>query len=446
MNILDLKRGLLALRGMRINDGDGEGGRGDNNAGGRNSTSGGGDSGNGGSSTSSSLGLSNYGALADAATGYSPTTGFTSTQVSAPGPNNYGYAGSTANADRTNVGINGLASSREKTLAQKTLDVFDEYPATRLLPYSVAVGLAAKAGVAIGGSYTDAEIGSVTSALSGQSGIRGDSGSNGASGISGTSLGSIVGTTSTPSAPPNIMSDLWGSLGIDPVAFGGTGTSARTPVAYQADPTGLVGQAGQAYTDYKAQSSPWLASMGDEVKRLNSADYLAQQRGKAMADVQQQSDAQMGIAQRNMSRMGVNPSSGRMLALNNQNAMQTAAAKAGAANASDVTNKQNYLSGMGTMLTGLNDQAKTGYSFGTLGQQSAQNANNFNLANDQQNLSWTENAQKYPMQWAQLGLNKYATDKGVAQTQMNLDAKSDSDDKSLLGMGLTLGAKILDWF
>lgn len=443
MNILDLKRGLLPLRGCFINDGDGEGGRGDNNAGGR-ANGGNGSNGNGGSSSAGlSLGLSNYGALADAATGYSPTTGFTSTQVSAPGPNNYGYAGATANADRTNVGINGLASSREKTLAQKTLDFFDEYPAARMLPYSVAVGLAAKAGVAIGGSYTDAEIGAVTSALSGQSGIRGDAGSNGTSGIS---LGSIVGTTSTPSAPPNIMSGLWSSLGIDPVAFGGTGTSARTPVAYQADPTGLVGQAWQAYTDYKAQSSPWLASMGDEVKRLNSADYLAQQRGKAMADVQQQSDAQMGIAQRNMSRMGVNPSSGRMLALNNQNAMQTAAAKAGAANASDVTNKQNYLSGMGTMLTGLNDQAKTGYSFGTLGQQSAQNANNFNLVNDQQNLSWTENAQKYPMQWAQLGLNKYATDKGVAQTQMNLDAKSDSDNKSLLGMGLTLGAKALDWF
>ena len=48
------------------------------------------------------------------------------------------------------------------------------------------------------------------------------------------------------------------------------------------------------------------------------------------------------------------------------------------------------------------------------------------------------------MQWAQLGLNKYATDKGVAQTQMNLDAKSDSDNKSLIGMGLTLGAKAFD--
>ena len=90
------------------------------------------------------------------------------------------------------------------------------------------------------------------------------------------------------------------------------------------------------------------------------------------------------------------------------------------------------------------DEASVAAAFGTLGQQSAQNANSFSLANDQSNLNWTENAQKYPMQWAQLGLNKYATDKGVAQTQMNLDAKSDSDNKSLIGMGLTLGAKAFD--
>lgn len=244
-----------------------------------------------------------------------------------------------------------------------------------------------------------------------------------------------------PAAPQNIMGDLWSSIGMDPASFGGTATTQRTPITYQADPTGMMGKAATAYTDYQKSTAPLLDAMGKEVNNLNSTDYLAQQRGKAMAGVQQQSGIALDAQKRDLMRMGVNPSSGRMAAMGNQNAIKTAAAKAQAGAESDANNKKNYIGGMGTMLSSLGDRAKTGYSFGTLGQQSAQNANSFNLANDQSNLSWTENAQKYPMQWAQLGLNKYATDKGVAQTQMNLDSKSESDNKSLIGMGLTLGAK-----
>ena len=261
---------------------------------------------------------------------------------------------------------------------------------------------------------------------------------------SGNSAGDPTQTgAAAPAAPQNIMGDLWSSIGMDPATFGGAATTQRTPITYQADPTGMMGQAAAAYTDYQKGNAPLLDAMGKEVNNLNSPEYLAQQRGKAMAGVQQQSGIALDAQKRDLMRMGVNPGSGKMLAMGNQNAIKTAAAKVQAGGMSDATNKQNYIGGMGTMLSSLGDRAKTGYSFGTLGQQSAQNANSFNLANDQSNLSWTENAQKHPMQWAQLGLNKYATDKGVAQTQMNLDAKSSSDNKSLIGMGLTLGANAL---
>ena len=65
--------------------------------------------------------------------------------------------------------------------------------------------------------------------------------------------------------------------------------------------------------------------------------------GRAMADVEQQFGNEAAQQQRAMARMGVNPGSGRMLAMGNQMAMAQAAAKAGAANkARDSIELQGY--------------------------------------------------------------------------------------------------------
>jgi hypothetical protein len=63
----------------------------------------------------------------------------------------------------------------------------------------------------------------------------------------------------------------------------------------------------------------------------NSADRQAQVSGKAMADVASQFDNTQQQSQRQLSRMGVNPSSGRQLALTNQLGIAKASASAGAA-------------------------------------------------------------------------------------------------------------------
>lgn len=128
-----------------------------------------------------------------------------------------------------------------------------------------------------------------------------------------------------------------------------------------------MGLADQMNKDYTNIYQPFGKKMADEVNNLNSEGYLSQQRGKAMADVQQQADAGLATNQRNMMRMGVNPSSGRMVAMGNQNAIQTATAKAGAASLSDSSNKQNYLQGLNSMNnfgTQLQTQARANTSQG----------------------------------------------------------------------------------
>jgi len=96
-----------------------------------------------------------------------------------------------------------------------------------------------------------------------------------------------------------------------------------------------IGSSRQLSNDYNNVYRQSGADYGKLVNEMGTDAYRSQQRGAAMADVQQQSDAAMQANQRNLQRMGVNPSSGRALAMNNQNAIQTALGKAAAASNSD---------------------------------------------------------------------------------------------------------------
>ena len=107
--------------------------------------------------------------------------------------------------------------------------------------------------------------------------------------------------------------------------------------------------------DYNSIYRPAGQQYAKYVGMLGSQGYQDQQAGRAAADVQQQSDAQMGAAQRNLQRSGVDPSSGRMLSMANQNAIGTAAAQAGAANNS----RQNSMNSWANGLTKMSDMGNS---------------------------------------------------------------------------------------
>lgn len=134
---------------------------------------------------------------------------------------------------------------------------------------------------------------------------------------------------------------------------GSTAYDLSTQAAQQGLSTAIA-----ANQDYNNVFRPSYQKLSDQVNKYGSDAYQAQQRGIAMADVQQQGDNAIQQAQRNQMRMGVDPSSGRMAAIQNQGAMTLAGQKAMAAQ-SATTNAQNqYTSGLtGMSNLGLNVQA-----------------------------------------------------------------------------------------
>lgn len=389
MNILDLKRSLLPMRGARMPS-ESDGGNGSEGTSGASSEARGGDGYGGGGNDS--LGLSNYGALADAATGYNPATGFTTTQVSAPGLNNYGYSGSTANQDRTNVGVNGVASSREASLAAEVLAFFDENPWARAIPFATVVENVARAGKKLGGAYSDSEVASVANSLgaAGNQATNGD-GSGGAENtynVGGWGLGGSGNSNSGGSQ--SVIDALAGTLSMTSPASGwGDYVKNILPkLQTQADKVGALGDAASTAAQKQSVSSlataegmnkdyndiyrPFGQKMANEVNTLGSKEYEAQQRDAAMARERQLADSNMQSEQRRLNRMRVNPSSGKALAFGNQNAIATAAAMTGAAAKSDAAVKSNYLQGLSSM-----------NNFGTTLQTQAR-------ANESQGMDWSK--------------------------------------------------------
>ena len=438
MNIFDLKRQLWAMQGVLMPS-ESDGGNGNTGTSGATGAARGGYGGGGGGG----LGLGNYGGLADGYTGYSPTTGYASTQTSAPGPSTYGYSPSTAGQDTPNVGVYGQAWSRSRNALGRAADATDKNWATRMASGLTGAGIRGLAdGVGLGWSNDGPDPRGETSDTSGYAGYGGQSAPDGDyrgedSGIASTS-GTSGSTTTASSTAPSVADAIAGTLNLSDTSSGwgdyvkntlpnlqsqvsqatDRGNAAYDTAQNQSDSS--LGMANQMNQDYNSIYRPFGQKMADEVNNMGSADYQAQQRGLATANVQQQSDAQMQSQQRNLQRMGVNPSSGRMLAMGNANAINTAAAKAGAAQQSDASVKSNYLQGLNSMnnfgnqlqtqaranssqgmdwskyglssgLTGLGanmDLSKlttnTAGTYGGLANQKTAAANGVNLANQQQ--------------------------------------------------------------
>lgn len=122
--------------------------------------------------------------------------------------------------------------------------------------------------------------------------------------------------------------------------------------------------AGQMQDDYRANFAPAGKQLSDYVTMLGTPGYRDQQRQGAMADVSMQSALAQQEAQRNASRMNINPASGRALAMTNQNAIATATARAGAGTMAERNANADWSKGL-TSLTGLGlDTLKTGQAVG----------------------------------------------------------------------------------
>ncbi len=117
------------------------------------------------------------------------------------------------------------------------------------------------------------------------------------------------------------------------------GNTWSTASADRNQATSMVG-------DYNNIYRPAGQNLSNQVNKYGTEAYQDAQAGKAGADVQQQIDSQQGQMQRQMQRQGVNPASGRMMAMQNQNAIAGAAAKAGAMNQARDAADARYTSGL----------------------------------------------------------------------------------------------------
>lgn len=138
--------------------------------------------------------------------------------------------------------------------------------------------------------------------------------------------------------------------------FGGNGgvgavdAYGKNVAGAAAQGAGAMGQAGiQGIQSYVGQYLPYDRKLMSHVDSIGTDAYRAQQRGQAVNAVQQQTDAQRQVMNRNMARMGVDPNSSRFASMNGMMAGQTALNKVMAANAADRSARDEWVKGLGAI-------------------------------------------------------------------------------------------------
>lgn len=135
-------------------------------------------------------------------------------------------------------------------------------------------------------------------------------------------------------------------------------------ISQQLDLSGKAGErADDAYSFYKNVGRPVVEQSIDEAKNWDSEDNLNAARDRASADVTSSFNNAQQQQQRSLQRMGINPNSGKMLALNNQMTIQKAAVTAGAQGAA-VESRKNQAVGMRQQASNL----ANGFSAQSMGQ------------------------------------------------------------------------------
>ena len=138
--------------------------------------------------------------------------------------------------------------------------------------------------------------------------------------------------------------------------FGGNGgvgavdAYGKNVAGAAAQGAGAMGQAGiQGIQSYVGQYLPYDRKLMSHVDSIGTDAYRAQQRGQAVNAVQQQTDLQRQVMNRNMTRMGVDPNSARFASMNGMMAGQTALNKVMAANAADRSARDEWVKGLGAI-------------------------------------------------------------------------------------------------
>lgn len=211
-------------------------------------------------------------------------------------------------------------------------------------------------------------------------------------------LDTIFSSFNAPAAPaPSAGGSVGGvsygggySQGAQPAPTGPTGPTGPQSIdiggykvtATDLDKYGVMPKTAALYDSYLANSNDLYGRMDTEVNRLNSRGYIESERGRAVMGVQQQADNAYQQQMRNMGRMGVDPSSGRAMAMYNQNAMNTALAKVSAATQSDAALRSAYMTGLGGLNTMNNGRAAAAQQFGSIFNDYDKNAiaNNYGMA------------------------------------------------------------------
>lgn len=228
----------------------------------------------------------------------------------------------------------------------------------------------------------------------------------------------------------------------------------------------FAGQAGASMTgSYLNDYQPYDKKFMNYADNLGTDGYRAQQRGMAMAGVQQQGNAQMQAQNRQMMAMGVNPNSARFQANNAAMAQQIAMNKVTAAMGADRSARDEWGKALGTINAmgvkvgemgiknmGLaGDLSKVGMVGADLGASAADRQTNAGAAATgagaaamNAGTNATKVGQDYQLGLGKLALDKYGTDKQWDYYNRQLDSNIDKGSLGNTFGNMAVGA-MGDW-
>lgn len=207
-------------------------------------------------------------------------------------------------------------------------------------------------------------------------------------------------------------------------------------------------QGNETLNNFRTEGRPLQQAMRDIAMGRLTPEVSAQaeaEAARAGADVQAQLSSQRAATTRSMQRMGINPNSGRMAAMQGQMDVAAAAARAGAMNTARNASVDRSYARMGDVLntySGMASQAPTFYQTGT---QAGNSAVNNQMAPGGAYMGAMQNAGSIQMQGRELQLRGLSS---ILDAQANYTQQGDSLGGILGGLGglaMGLGKSGLGW-
>ena len=207
-------------------------------------------------------------------------------------------------------------------------------------------------------------------------------------------------------------------------------------------------QGNETFNNFRTEGRPLQQAMRDIAMGRLTPEVSAQaeaEAARAGADVQAQLSSQRAATTRSMQRMGINPNSGRMAAMQGQMDVAAAAARAGAMNTARNASVDRSYARMGDVLntySGMASQAPTFYQTGT---QAGNSAVNNQMAPGGAYMGAMQNAGSIQMQGQGQRLQGLSS---ILDAQANYTQQGDSLGGILGGLGglaMGLGKSGLGW-